>query len=367
MSVPHDSRDTRPVRASEQLDWDALALYVRPKLAEACGDEFEVAAPLEVEQFAGGHSNLTYLLRFGEQEFVMRRPPFGPVPPRAHDMARECRVLFALHPVFPLAPRPYLLCEDDSVIGSTFYLMERRRGLVVRGEEPTQLSSSPEARRRASAALVDTLAALHLVDVAHNERLLALGKPTGFVERQVRGWTERWHGSQTSELAEMDALAAWLAERLPPDATRPALVHGDYKLDNVMFDAGSAARVVAVFDWEMSAVGDPLIDVGIMLAYWVHTTALTRQAEASSSIASVTDRAGWFTRAEILARYAARTGFDLSNITFYEVFAVFKIAVVLQQIFYRYQRGQTDDPRFAPLGQHVAMLARIASELAGRA
>jgi len=320
---------------------------------------FDAGAPLTVEQFPGGHSNLTYLLRFGRQEFVLRRPPFGPVPPKAHDMAREYRVLDAVHPSFPLAPRPFLLCEDASVVGSTFYVMERRRGLVVRHEEPPELAGRPAERRRAGAALVDALADLHLIDIdAHG--LGALGKPAGFVSRQVRGWGERWHGSQTGELPEMDALAAWLGARLPPDPPRPTLVHGDYKLDNVMLDAGDVGRVVGVFDWEMATVGDPLVDLGILLGYWVHTATGAQR----DTVTTVTHREGWFTRAELLERYGARTGLDLSGVTFYEVFAVFKLAVVLQQIFYRYQRGQTDDPRFAALGDRVAWLARIATALA---
>jgi aminoglycoside phosphotransferase (APT) family kinase protein len=354
-----DSSDTKPVRASEQLDWDALAGYVREKLAAVLGEGFDAGAPLMVEQFPGGHSNLTYLLRFGTQEFVMRRPPFGPVPPKAHDMAREYRILEAVHPVYTLAPRPFLLCEDASVTGSTFYVMERRRGLVVRSEEPPGLLDRPPERRRASAAMVDALADLHAVDIeAHG--LAALGKPAGFVERQVRGWNERWHGSQTTELPEMDSLAAWLIERLPTGAPVPTLVHGDFKLDNVMLDALDVGRVVGVFDWEMATVGDPLVDLGIMLGYWVHTaTAMQRD-----TVASVTHREGWYTRADILERYGERTGFDLTNIAFYEVFAVFKLAVVLQQIFYRYHRGQTDDPRFAALDERVAWLARIATALA---
>ncbi len=356
----HDSTDTRPVRDSEQLDWEALAAYLRGRLRDALGEEFDASAPLAVEQFPGGHSNLTYLLRFGGQEFVLRRPPFGPVPPKAHDMAREFHILEALHPVFPLAPRPFLLCEDAGVVGSVFYVMERRRGLVVRAEEPPELDGRPAERRRASAALVDSLAELHAVDVrAHG--LDSLGKPAGFVERQVRGWAERWHRSQTGELPEMDALAAWLSGRLPPDPQRPTLVHGDYKLDNVMLDARDVGSVVGVFDWEMSAVGDPLVDLGILLGYWVHTATAVRLG----SVATVTDREGWFTRAEILERYGSRTGLDLSGVAFYEVFAVFKLAVVLQQIFFRYQRGQTDDPRFAALGERVAWLAGIATRLAG--
>lgn len=354
-----DSSDTKPVRASEQLDWEALGNYVRERLPALPGEEFDASAPLLVEQFPGGHSNLTYLLCFGTREFVMRRPPFGPVPPRAHDMAREYRILDAVHPVYPHAPRPFLLCEDTSVIGSVFYVMERRHGLVVRNAEPPELADRPTERRRASVALVDALADLHGVDIAAHG-LTALGKPAGFVERQVRGWSERWHGSKTTQLPEMDALASWLIERLPPDPPRPTLLHGDFKLDNVMLDAHDVGRIVGVFDWEMSAVGDPLVDLGIFLGYWVHTATASQR----DTVASVTHGEGWFTRHEILERYGARTRFDLTNIAFYEVFAIFKLAVVLQQIFYRYYRGQTDDPRFAALDERVKWLARIATTLA---
>ncbi|MCA1594197.1 MAG: phosphotransferase family protein [Acidobacteria bacterium] len=357
-----DSTDTKPVRASEQLDWDALSRYVRERLSAVLGERFDAGAPLTVEQFHGGHSNLTYLLRFGSQEFVMRRPPFGPVPPKAHDMAREYRVLVAVHPVYTLAPRPFVLCEDESVAGSTFYVMERRHGLVVRSDEPPELADQPAERRRASAALVDALADLHAVDIeAHG--LAALGKPAGFVGRQVRGWSERWRASRTTELPEMDALAAWLAERLPHDPQRPTLVHGDFKLDNVMLDALDVGRIVGVFDWEMSAVGDPLVDLGILLCYWVHASTASQR----DTVASVTHREGWYTRAQILERYGARTGFDLTNIAFYEVFAVFKLAIVLQQIFYRYTCGQTDDPRFATLDERVAWLARIGATFTEKA
>ena len=328
--------DTRPVRASEQLDWEKLAEYLRREL--------NLDGEMVVSQFPGGHSNLTYDLRFGDVELVLRRPPFGPVPPRAHDMAREYRVLAAVHPHFPLAPRPYLLCEDASVIGSVFYVMERRRGIVVRTEE----SFDEETRRRISGNMIDTLAQLHAIDVsAHG--LDALGKPAGFVARQIRGWTERWHGSKTSDVPDMESLAHWLEERIPPDPPRATLVHGDYKLDNVMLASDAPSRLVGVFDWEMSALGDPLVDLGILLCYWVH-----------APMSDVTKNPGWFTREEILARY----GGDVSNIAIYEVFAVFKLAVVIQQIYARFVRGQTDDPRFAPLGERVIDLARIAQRLA---
>jgi aminoglycoside phosphotransferase (APT) family kinase protein len=358
----HISSDTKPVRASEQLAWDALESYVRQRLSAVLEGQFDSAYPMSVEQFPGGHSNLTYLLRFGHQEFVMRRPPFGPVPPKAHDMAREYRILEAVHPVYSLAPRPLVLCEDASVTGSTFYLMERRRGLVVRTKEPPELTDKPQERRRASEAMVNALADLHNVDIAAHG-LVALGKPVGFVERQVLGWSERWKGSRTSELPEMDALASWLAERLPPDPLRPTMVHGDFKLDNVMLDQHDIGRVVAVFDWEMSAVGDPLIDLGILLAYWVHVSTTSED----DAVGSVTQLPGWFTRAEVIEGYVAKTQLDLTNIAFYEVFALFKLAVVLQQIFYRYHRGQTDDPRFAKLDDRVTWLARIATTLAAKA
>lgn len=362
MSEAATSSDTKPVRASEQLAWDALEKYVRERLADVLGNEFDTTSPMSVEQFPGGHSNLTYLLRFGNQEFVMRRPPFGPVPPKAHDMAREYRILEAVHPVYALAPRPLLLCEDWSVTGSTFYVMERRRGLVVRTAEPPELAGKPAERRRASEAMVDALADLNNVDIAAHG-LLALGKPVGFVERQVRGWSERWKGSRTTELPEMDAMASWLVERLPGDPSRPAMVHGDFKLDNVMLSQHDVGRVVAVFDWEMSAVGDPLIDLGILLAYWVHVSLESQQ----DAVASVTQLPGWFTREEVIERYGERTQVDLRNIAFYEVFALFKLAVVLQQIFYRYHRGQTDDPRFAALDERVTWLARSATALAEKA
>lgn len=348
--------DTKPVRASEQLDWTALDDYIRPKLAGQLSDP---NAPLTVEQFPGGRSNLTYLLRFGDQEFALRRPPFGPVPPKAHDMARECRILEAIHSAFPLAPKPFILCEDKDVIGATFYVMERRKGLVIRHEESHHFANQPAQRHKASRAMIDVLADLHLIDIEASG-LNALGKSTGFVQRQVTGWTERWHGSKTSEQAEMNALSDWLLARLPPDPAKASLVHGDYKLDNVMFDPNDVSKIVAVFDWEMSAVGDPLIDLGIVLAYWMHIAPAARD----ESLIIVTTRPGWYTRAEVLRHYHDRTRLDLSNIKFYEVFAVFKIAVVLQQIYFRYKRGQTDDARFAHLDKGVELLAHIATSLA---
>src|SRR5205807_3555429 len=216
------------------------------------------------------------------------------------------------------------------------------------------LGMTEELRRRISGSIVDVLADLHAIDVVANG-LDALGKPAGFVARQIRGWTERWHGAKTSEVPLMESLAAWLEAHIPVDASRLAIVHGDYKLDNVMLDARQLDRLAGVFDWEMSAIGDPLVDVGILLCYWVHVA-----SAGDPAMPNVTARPGWFGRNEILERYAARAGAPLDHIAVYEVFAVFKLAVVIQQIYARFVRGQTDDPRFAALGERVAALAQIA-------
>jgi aminoglycoside phosphotransferase (APT) family kinase protein len=350
--------DTIEVRRTEQLDWSRLEAWLREHLSGCDIPGLRLDAPMHVAQFPGGHSNLTYLVRLGDAELVVRRPPFGPVAPTAHDMAREYRWLSAVHPVFPLAPRVYALCNDPSILGSVFYVMERRHGIVVRHEEPPPISGRPEVRRRVGLALVDALVDLHAVDV-ERAGLSHLGKPLGFVERQVRGWTERWHRSKTSDMPDMDHLAAWLLAHLPPNPARPTIVHGDFKLDNLMLDADDPGRIVAVFDWEMAALGDPLVDVGILLAYWV-PNAPPAQHDA---LTTVTTQPGWLTPAELVQRYAERSGRDLSTLRFFEVFALFKIAVVIQQIYVRFVRGQTDDPRFANFGDRVRFLASRAASL----
>ena len=357
MEPSADPADTQPVRPTEQLDWVRLAACLRDGLAKSGIPGLDLSRPMAIEQFRGGHSNLTYLVRFSDVELVLRRPPLGPVPPTAHDMAREHRWLAALHPVFPLAPRPYLFCDDPTVIGSNFYVMERRRGVVIRTDEPEVLSDRPDRRRHVSAAFVDTLVDLHTIDITKHG-LSRLGKPAGFVERQVRGWTERWHRSKVAAVPDMEVVAEWLAAHRPDDPAGPTVVHGDFKLDNVMLDGSDISRLVAVFDWEMTALGDPLVDLGILLAYW------TRSDDTAGGAAqSPTERPGWFTRDEIVERYGSRSGRDLSNIRFFETFALFKIAVVIQQIFSRYVRAQTDDPRFATFDRRVTRLARQAAAL----
>ncbi|HXW06948.1 MAG TPA: phosphotransferase family protein [Vicinamibacterales bacterium] len=347
--------DTAPVRSGEELDWPRLEAWLRAELPASGIAGLDLRERMQVAQFPGGYSNLTYLVRFGTTEIVVRRPPLGPVAPTAHDMAREYRYLSAIHPVFPLAPRVYALCEDPAIAGAVFYVMERRHGIVVRQEEPPSIRDQPGVRRGVSLAVIDALAELHTVDLRAG--LTHLGKPHGFVERQVRGWTDRWHRSKTAEVPEMEALARWLTESLPPDPARPTVVHGDFKLDNLMLDAANPSRVASVLDWEMAALGDPLVDLGILLAYWVPSA----PPEQRDALTTVTTRPGWLTPAALVDRYAALTGRDLTTLTFFEVFALFKIAVVVQQIYFRFVKHQTDDPRFANLGDRVAYLARRAA------
>ena len=333
--------ETSGVRLGEEIDLGRLGKYLQRKLAGADGG-------VAVEQFPGGHSNLTYLVRTGGQEYVLRRPPLGPVAPKAHDMAREYRVLERVHPVFPAAPKVYLLCEDASVIGAPFFLMERRKGLVLRGRGPAELrpeSCGPEEGARVSRGFMDCFVALHSVDLAAHD-LLSLGKPDGFLERQLQGWSDRWRRAQTDDAPNIDDVTGWLGSHLPqPLAT--TLVHNDFKLDNLMLDKDDIGHVEAVLDWEMTTIGDPLADVGLSLCYWTSGIAGGPEQEV----------AGWYTRDEFVHQYASRTGRDVSRIGWYEVLGIFKLAVILQQIYFRWKAGQTRDERFAALGAHVRGLA----------
>jgi len=343
--------DTAAVRQGEELNAAILGEYLRGKVEG-------ITHPISIEQFPGGHSNLTYLLQSGDKEFVLRRGPLGPVAPKAHDMSREFHVLQAIHPHFPEAPDVYHLCEDVSVIGSVFYLMERRRGSILRERIPAEIEAIRNHAQIVSEAFIDCLARLHAIDIVATS-LISLGKPEGFLERQVRGWDERWRRAQIEDEPEMDRVIAWLTTRMPK-STASTIVHNDYKLDNVMFRNGSAEHIEAVLDWEMTAIGDPLVDVGLTLCYWCWLSAPELRAAA---LPTFTAGPGWYDRSRFLERYAARTGRDMSQIAYYEVLGIFKLAVVLQQIFYRFHRGQTSDLRFRDFDQRVHGLIRLAASL----
>ena len=334
------------VRSDEQLNLARLEPWLRAHLPNATG-------PLALEQFGGGHANLTYLLRFGETEYVLRRPPLGPIAPSAHDMRREHRVLARLGEAFPLAPRSYALCIDPDILGVDFHVLERRHGIVIRHELPATLKGRPELARRVGEMIVDVLADLHEVDPTA-VGLGDLGRPDGFAQRQLDGWAGRWQAAKDQELPDVDRMLRWLAAAVPtPQAT--TLLHNDYKLDNLMVDAHDPATPVAVFDWDMTTRGDPLMDLGYLLNFWNEPGDDPRWHQVSRM---PTNHAGFPTRADVVERYARHTGADLDDVAWYHVFGVFKLAVIIQQIYIRFVRGQTHDQRFAHYGERVRDLAR---------
>jgi aminoglycoside phosphotransferase (APT) family kinase protein len=336
---------TRPVRQGEEVDISALESYLRARLPDASGS-------LTVEQFPHGHSNLTYLLRWGANEWVMRRPPFGNKVKFAHDMGREYRVLSRLCNVYPPAPRPLLFCDDERVLGATFYVMERRRGVVYRRNLPPKLIPDPQTVRRLGVALIDNLADLHALDY-RAAGLEELGRPEGYVERQVTGWIKRYRDAQTEDVPSMEHLAAWLPTNIPA-ASGAAIIHNDYKFDNVMFDANDPNRIVAVLDWEMTTLGDPLSDLGSTMAYWVESNdpPAFQQTAFGPTIAP-----GSLKRQELVERYCERLGRTVPDMHFYYAFGLFKTGVIIQQIYARYVRGHTKDARFAQMNQTVALLS----------
>jgi aminoglycoside phosphotransferase (APT) family kinase protein len=348
------SSETIAMRRGEAIAIGALQDFLRGRIEGAEGG-------IELEQFPNGHSNLTYLLRAGGREYVLRRPPLGPVAPKAHDMVREYRVLRAVHPHFPQTPQALVLCEDSAVLGAPFFVMERRHGSVLREEIPPVIAADPAHPRMISEAFLETLVQLHALDVSTDE-MRELGKPDGYVERQVRGWADRWQRAKTEEFAEMDEVIAWLAARIPPPLP-PSLIHNDYKLDNIMLAPSSPGRVEAVLDWEMATLGDPLSDFGLTLCYWVWATDPEVRA---AGIPALTAGPGWHTRDQLVERYAELTRRDVAHIGYYEVLGVFKLCVIIQQIYCRFHSGQTQDARFANFGVRARALARLAARLAER-
>jgi aminoglycoside phosphotransferase (APT) family kinase protein len=331
--------DTAPIRKEERFDEDRVAEYLRsviPDLGES--DQLEFA------QFWGGHANLTYVVRAGATEYVLRRPPLGDVAPGSHDMGREHRVLSVLHQAFPLAPRAIHYCDDASVLDKPFFVMERRSGSVIRGAWPEELDDA--LRPTVAKSFIDAVADLHEVDF-ETLGLADLGRPDGFANRQVAGWTNRWQRSREDDVPAMEQLAASLGEH-QPGPQRASLIHNDLKLDNTMIN--DAGELIAVFDWDMSTIGDPLVDLGTTLAYWEGPPEAAVVVPPDGSVLGVTAD-------EVIRTYEARTGLDCSDISWYRALASFRIAVILQQIYIRFRRGQTQDERFAPLGAVVPYLA----------
>jgi len=326
---------TRAVRAGEEPDAAQLEAYLRSRFSEEKG-------PLAIEQFPAGHSNLTYAVRFGSLDMVLRRPPFGSTVKTAHDMGREFRVLSKLHQAFAQAPQTLDYCDDVAVLGAPFYLMKRIRGVILRRDPPEGIDFSPEVARRLGVSFVDTLAALHALDYQATG-LGDLGKPEGYMARQVEGWIKRYYGSQTHEIAEVEPASQWLTASVPA-ASGASLIHNDFKYDNVVLDADDVTRIIGVLDWEMCTLGDPLSDLGTALCYWIDADDPPELQLIRWGPTTVT---GSLTRRDLVARYAERTGRDTSAMAFYYSYALFKTAVIAQQIYYRFHQGLTKDARFA--------------------
>jgi len=335
-----------PIREGEELDLAKLEAWLHEEIPNASGN-------LRVEQFPQGFSNLTYFVKLGDQELVLRRPPFGNQVKSAHDMGREFRVLSALNKVYELAPRPLAYCDNDSVLGAPFYVMQRRHGIILRKKLPNEFVIPPETFRGLGISLIENLARLHSIDY-QAAGLGDLGHPEGFLERQVGGWTKRYLQAQTDDFPEVIQTVEWCAANRPPESGA-TLIHNDYKFDNLVLDPNDLTKIIAVLDWEMCTIGDPLLDLGVSLSYWVQAD---DDAVLRAFVPGPTDRPGNLTRHELIERYAELTGRDMSHILFYYCFGLFKLAVIIQQIYARYAKGHTRDPRFAGMNQVVAGLGR---------
>ncbi|WAH36130.1 phosphotransferase family protein [Alicyclobacillus dauci] len=342
--------DTIPVRAGEGIDLAPLEKYLRSTFRDLPSGE------LELTQFPTGASNLTYALKVGDWEAVLRRPPLGPVAPKAHDMGREFRVLQALVGHFQLAPKPLAFCDDHSVLGAPFFLMERRHGIVLNTDFPTGVTPTRDLGRRLSQQMVNELVGLHQVDYTKTD-LVHMTRPEGFMKRQVDGWISRYNRAKTDDVQGVEELMKWLADGVPEESGC-AIIHYDYKFNNAMFNR-ELTQMVGLFDWEMTTVGDPLADLGAAMSYWLQADD-PEMLKVGLGKPPITIKDGFFTRREFIEAYAQQSGRDVSRSHFYVTFAFFKLAVIIQQIYYRYKAGQTNDSRFMNMNHGVAALVEWA-------
>jgi len=345
---------TRPPRPGEELDTARLEEYLRQVRPDLTG-------PVAIAQFPSGHSNLTYLVRAGGEELVLRRPPAGKKPKSGHDMHREWVMLSALHGPFPYAPEPVAYCEDPAVLGAPFFLMRRIRGLILRRDLPPDLHLEPGAMRALCERLIDVHRELHALDY-HELGLEGLGHPEGYVERQIEGWSRRYRDARTPDVPDFEEVMAWLAEHRPPERGT-SVIHNDYRFDNVVLDPGDPLRIVGVLDWEMATIGDPLMDLGASLAYWVEED---DPPDLQAIRLVPTHLPGALTRQELVQRYLEGTRIELDDFSFYYVYGLFRLAGIAQQIYYRFYHGQTADPRFGRLGQAVHVLEHAARRVMAR-
>lgn len=331
------------VREGETLDEEALTPWLKEHIPDIDG-------PISIKQFPSGWSNLTYLIETGNRELVLRRPPFGANVRGGHDMGREYKILSALTGTYGKVPQPLAFCEDDEVLGAPFYVMERLNGIILRGGKP---ALDAEGMSHACEALIKTFTELHSQD-PEELGLSDLGKPEGYVERQIGGWTSRYQKAKTDDLREMDGLAIWLDENRPEEAGT-SLIHNDFKYDNLVLDPSDPGRVIGVLDWEMATIGCPLMDLGSSLGYWTEADDID-----AMKLFSPTHLPGNLDREGVVAAYEQASGRSVDNPVFYFAYGQFKLAVVLQQIYARYAKGMTKDPRFARLIDLVRVCAGMA-------
>ncbi len=321
------------VRKGEELDLAALNSFLL--------DKTSIGPILTQKQFPGGYSNLTYLLTTAEKEYILRRPPFGAAIKSAHDMGREYKVLSLVQAHYNKVPRPIILCEDLNVLSTPFYIMERISGVILRPSMANEVDIAPTPMKEISEALIDNLVLLHSLDIV-NTGLSQLGKPEGYIQRQVEGWGKRYVNAQTDKIESLESIIQWLSSHIPAETT-PVLLHNDYKYDNLVLDPTEMRKIVGVLDWEMATVGDPWMDVGASLAYW---------AEAGDDPLAKVFNLSWLpgnlTRREFVERYMIKSG-RTANPVFYYVFGLYKNAVIAQQIYARWKQGHSKDPRFGQL------------------
>lgn len=343
------------IRAGEELDAARVQAFITSSFPEITGE-------ITVRQFPGGFSNLTYLVKIGERELILRRPPFGKKAKTAHDMAREYRVLSSLKPVFSCCPEPLVYSEDESIIGAPFYLMERIRGIILRKNLPPEISYTAEQARTLSENLVSVLCRLHSIDY-EQAGLGDLGKAQGYVARQVEGWSRRYVDAKTDDAPGFETVIRWLQDKMPPDSPVAAIVHNDYRFDNVVLSQADPTEIIGVLDWEMTTIGDPLMDLGSSLAYWIEKD----DPPGLQAIRMMpTNLDGMLTRDEQVSLYAEKMGIKIDNYDFYYTFGLFRLAAIAQQIYYRYYHGQTKDERFKSLIGAVKVLEQTAMQVIGK-
>ncbi len=337
------------IRQGEELDDKKIEAFLKANINGLKGD-------ISIQQFPSGFSNLTYLVKVGNREMVLRRPPIGANIKSAHDMGREYSIQKALKPVFPYCPEMLVYTEDESIIGCPFYVMERLSGIILRKDLPKGMSLTAVEGQQLCEKLLDVLVDLHSIDVK-GVGLDSLGKPEGYVKRQVDGWSGRYRKAITPDAPDFEVIMSWLKDKMQPDTDRPTIVHNDYRFDNVVLDSNDPMIVTGVLDWEMATYGDPLMDLGNTLAYWIEKT---DSPEEQMMRLMPTTMDGALTRQELVNQYSEKTGRDVSNFDFYHCFGLFRLAVIAQQIYNRFYNGITSDERFALLIAAVQILEKAA-------